>query len=769
MARNALTIGKGVDMKGHFRFGIGAGLLIILVLFSSNILNSAEYKLYVAHPGFYEDGKGAVSIVNYDKSARISQLYTMPGVDRVEYVEPQNRLYVFSSTRKLCQVFDPVTDQKILEYGTGGPVSDVVFSINGKLMFVANGSDSPDPENNVTVINSETGEQIFGIIVGRNPYALELSPDGSLLYIADRQTGTINVVELKNYQVMRSFYAGVSPTDIEMSWDGRELLISSDNINGKASAGAGIAIVDLRHENVKELIYTEGNVSQLVTAGPDKVAAVQRQGNQSALYLYDYINRDSEIILSRSGQVFPGAKISDIAYDPKGNTVLAALSNGNVKTYDIISAQEKSSIAQLADSNLGGIVLVPVDFATELARRDSVINIDPSTNAARNAYFEKAYLYRSMADKNSQIKIYTDLAHKFSGTETEVNSLLRLGDLCYEDQLFANSADFYSQAFAAYARLLEAPGKDYDLDQNHLMNSIERLGEFSSDNDKDYLKNIVSKLETLTISSPDLAELYFELGFYLKKQGDTKLARRCIDEAERQMINIRDKNIYKRLRDRIDLLESKGRVVLTANKIKRSPLIDGNFDDWDDKYSLFIDRRSDVLVNEERWVDDRDLAVEFRAAYDEDNLYLLAIVSDDSIYSADDLRQDEFTVYIDPTAKSGNYLTRSKSADKELIKIEVFPRAGAGKEFEINYAGNIHPVFAGRQTGNGYCLEFKIPFVYMSNIKPESKTRFGLGFEVKDADNDLVKNPPKIMGWVAPTESLTGDRDFRMLGILELK
>lgn len=769
MARNALTIGKGVDMKGHFRFGIVGGLLIILVLFSSNILNSAEYKLYVTHPGFYEDGKGAVSIVNYDKNARISQLYTMPGVDRVEYVEPQNRLYAFSSAQKLCQVFDPITDQKILEYGTGGPVSDVIFSINGKLMFVANGSDSPDPENNVTVINSETGEQIFGIIVGRNPYALELSPDGSLLYVADKQTGTINVVELKNYQVMRSFYAGVSPTDIEMSWDGRELLISSDNIDGKASAGAGIAIVDLRHENVKELIYTDGNVSQLVTAGPDKVAAVQKQGNQSALYFYDYIKRDSEIVLSRAGQVFPGAKISDIAYDPKGNTVLVAISNGNVKTYDINSAQEKSSIAQLADNNLGGLVLVPVDFTTELARRDSVINIDPSTNAARNAYFEKAYLYRSMADKNSEIKIYTDLSHKFSGTETEVNSLLRLGDLCYEDQLYANSADFYSQAFAAYARLLETPGKDYDLDQNHLMSSIERLGEFSSDNDKDYLKNIVSKLETLTISSPDLAELYFELGFYLKKQGDTKLARRCIDEAERQMINISDKNIYKRLRDRIDLLESKGRVVLTANKVKRSPLIDGNFDDWDDKYSLFIDRRSDVLVNEERWVDDRDLSVEFRAAYDKDNLYLLAIVSDDSIYSSDDLRQDEFTVYIDPTAKSGNYLTRSKSADKELIKLEVFPRTGAGKEFEINYAGNIHPVFAGRQTGNGYCLEFKIPFVYMSNIKPESKTRFGLGFEVKDADNDLVKNPPKIMGWVAPTESLTGDRDFRMLGILELK
>jgi WD40 repeat protein len=769
MARNALTIGKGVYMKGHCRFSVGAGLLIFLILFLSNILNSAEYKLYVSHPGFYEDGKGVVSVINYNKSSKISSLYTMPGVDRVEYVKPQNRLYAFSSARKMVQVYDPVTDKMILEYETGGPVADVVFSLNGKLMYVANGSDSPDPENKVTIINTETGEQVFEIVAGKNPYALELSPDGTLLYIADRQTGTINVVELKTFQVLRSFYAGVSPTDIEMSWDGRELLISSDNINGKASAGAGIAVVDLRSENVRELVNTEANVIQLITAGPDKVVAVQTQGNQSGVFFYDFIKRDSEIVLSRAGQVYPGGKITDIAFYPGGNSILVSTTGGNVKTYDLISSQEKNSVSQLADDNLGGIAMVPVNFTAELAKRDSIINIDRTTDAARTAYFEKAYLYRSMADKNSEIKIYTDLAHEFANTETEVNSLLRLGDLCYEDLLYANSADFYAQAFSAYANLLENPGKDYDLDQNHLMSAIERLGEFSAENDKDYLKNIVAKLETLRISSPDLAELYFELAYYLKKQGDTKLARRCIDETERQMINISDKNAYKRLRDRIDLLESKGRVVLTANKIKRSPLIDGSSGDWEDKYSLFIDRRSDVLVNEQRWVDDRDLSIEFRAAYDEDNLYLLAIVADDSIYSSDDLRRDEFTLYIDPSANSGDFLNRKKSADKSLIKLDILPHVEEDAEFDINYTGNIHPVFAGRETGTGYCLEFKIPFVYLENMKPESKTRFGLGFEVKDADNDLVKDPPKIMGWVAPTESLTGDRDFRMLGILELK
>jgi DNA-binding beta-propeller fold protein YncE len=455
MARNASTIGKGVVMKGHYRSTTMVGLFIFLVLFAFNILNAVEYKLYVSHPGFYEDGKGTVSIVNYDKNAKISQLYTIPGVNYVAYVEPQNRLYVFSSSQKLCQVYDPVRDKMILEYGTGGPVSDVVFNINGKQMYIANGSDSPDPENNVTVINTETGEQVFEIVAGKNPYALELSPDGTLLYVADRQTGIVNVVELKNYQILHSFYAGVSPTDIEMSWDGRELLISSDNIDGKASAGAGIAVVDLRRETVRELVPTEGNVSQLLAAGPDKVVAVQNQGNQSALFFYDYIKRDSEIVLSRTGQVYPGGSVEDIAYYPDGNLVLASLSNGKVITYDIKSAQEKSSIADLADDSPGGIAMVPVDFMGELARRDSIINIDSTTDAARDAFFEKAYLYRSMADKNSEIKMYTDLAHKFANTETEVNSLLRLGDLCYDDKLYANSADFYSQAFGAYARLLE--------------------------------------------------------------------------------------------------------------------------------------------------------------------------------------------------------------------------------------------------------------------------------------------------------------------------
>ncbi len=756
MARNALMIGKKLTVT----------LALVIILSASVILTAQSYKLYVTHPNYFKEGQGAVSILNYNNHESISPLYTTPLADRALYVKKLNQLFIFSSDKAVCEVYDPIIDEKIREFQTGGPVADVIFSLNARRMYVANGSDSPDPKNTVTVIDVATGNQIFEITAGRNPSSLAISADGTILYVADAQTGVVNVFELKNFQFLRSFYAGVAPTDMELSWDGRRLLVSSGNVSASNNAGAGIAVIDLARERVVELVETDGGIGELaLTEG--RAFAVETANNRSNLKIYDYIEDNGKVMLSQAGRIVSGEKILDLELKADGKEAIVSLSNGTIKAYDLSTFAEKAKFTGLTSDFAGDIELVPIDFAAAIARRDSLIAADPGSNAARQAYFEKAYLYRSMSDKNSEIKLYTDLAKRYSQTETEILSLLRLGDLCYNDQLYANSADFYSQAFDAYTDILEKNAGDVDVDHNLLMTAIKRLGEFSAKHDKDYLKNIMSRLETLTVTSDKLAELFFEFAYYLKKQGDTRLARRSIDEVERQMINIKDKNVYKRLRDKIDLLESKGRVVLTADKIKQSPLIDGDMSDWEDKHTLFVDRRTDVLVNGERWVDDRDLSVELRAAYDKENLYLLGIVTDDSVYSSDEERQDKFILYFDMRENSGNFLHRKGEADQDLARLEVIPTVVPNRRFDIDHSANIHPIVAGKLTERGYIVEVKIPFVYLKNIDSDSERPFGFGFEVMDADSDLIKDPVKIMGWVAPTESLHGNRDYRMLGILD--
>jgi|GEM_PF-2443590 len=766
MERNIFKTGRRAVSPGGARFLVVISIALMILLSLSALLTAESYKLYVTHPNYYEDGRGGISIVNYANKEVIAPLLTTPSADKAVFVEKLNRLFVFSSERGVCEVFDPVIDRRITEFTTGGPVADVIFSLNGRRMYVANGSDSPDPKNTVTIIDTETGDQIFEIVAGRNPTALELSADGSLLYIADGQSGVVNVVELTNFQVLRSFYAGVSPSDLELSWDGRSLLVCSRSVSSANDAGAGIAVIDLGHENVAELVGTDGDIEKLALT-ENRVVVVETSEGRSNLILYDYLEDNGRIMLSRAGRIISAEEILDFQLNRSGNEAIASFANGTVKVYDLGTFSEKAKISELTNGFSGGLVLVPIDFARALARRDSLIASDPASDEARTAYFEKAYLYRSMCDKNSELKIYTELAEEFPRTETEVLSLLRLGDLCYSDMLYANSAEFYSRAFDAYTGVLEQNAGVADIDQSLLMTAVRRLGEFSAEYDKDYLKSIMSRLETLSVSSGELAELFFEIAYYLKKQGDTRLARRSLDEVERQMINIQDKNLYKRLRNKIDLLESKGRVVLIADKVKNGPLIDGDMADWEDKHTLFVDRRTDVLVNSERWVDDRDLSVELRAAYDRESLYLLGVVTDDSVFSSDIEKQDKFILYFDMRENSGDFLQRKSEASQGLARLEIIPAVSPEGRFDISHSPEIQPIFAGKLTEKGYVVELKIPFAYFKNIGPDNEKSFGFGFEIMDADSDLTRDPVKVMGWVAPAESLNGSRDYRMLGILD--
>jgi len=344
---------------------------------------------------------------------------------------------------------------------------------------------------------------------------------------------------------------------------------------------------------------------------------------------------------------------------------------------------------------------------------------------------------------------------------------LRLGDLCYNDQLYSNSADFYNRAFKAYASYLEKTGGQ-TIDDNLIFSAIEKLGEFSVANKKDYLNQIVASIEKLTISSYQLAELNLLLAYYLKKQGETRLARRCLDETERQMIHLTDQGLYKQLRDRIDLLNTEGRVILTSQKIRRGPVIDGDPSDWKDKHSLILDRRTDMLVNNHRWIDENDLAFEMRAAYDGDNLYLLGMVIDNKLFAGEGLKRDKLVLYIDTREGSGRYIDRTAEMNADVFKLEIIPPAESGRGFEFKHAAAIQPVFSGKTSQTGYTVEIKIPFVYLKGIAPSAREKCGIGVEIWDADSDLPSDPLKIMGWVAPTESIDGGRDCRMFGILEL-
>jgi YVTN family beta-propeller protein len=768
MARIALIRGESKKRNGNrLNLSIAVILAALCVLGAGHAFAEDGYKLYITHPQYYQNDKSAVSVVNYDSLTLVTQINPLAGTEKAIYNPKTGHLYFFSSLKMSCEVFDPVKDEKLFDFETGGQVADVVFSHDGNTIYIANGGREEGLPNSVSVIEAATGTKLFTIKVGRNPFALELSADGQYLYVADRDMGVVHVVELTNFQVLRSFYGGVKPSDLKLSWDGRSLIITSANLDADG-AGAGMVIVNLNTESVAALIQTEGDLEKIILPDGNRIACLEKLPGGDILNIFSHKAEQDESSINVLRKIDLNGAASDLALAEKGRSLVVSYSEkGSVAIVDLEAYQIKGEITDLFFDTMAGLAMVPVDFGAQIAIRDSIIAFDQESEAARDAYFEKAYLYRSMGDKNSEVKIYNELAGRYSGSETEVLSFLRLGDLCYNDKLYSNSADFYNRAFKAYAAFLEKTGGQ-TIDDNLIFSAIEKLGEFSVANKKDYLNQIVASIEKLTISSYQLAELNLLLAYYLKKQGETRLSRRCLDETERQMIHLTDQGLYKQLRDRIDLLNAEGRVILTAQKIRRGPVIDADPSDWNDKHSLVLDRRTDMLVNSHRWIDENDLAFEMRAAYDGDNLYLFGRVTDNKLFAGDDLKRDKLVLYIDTRENSGSYVDRVSEMNADVFMLEIIPPVESGIDFEFNHAAAIQPVFSGKTSESGYAFEIKIPFVYLKGIGPGAREKCGIGVEIWDADSDLLSDPLKIMGWVAPTESIDGGRDCRMFGILEL-
>ncbi len=763
-----VKISKNGESNGLFSIVFLALLISLFVLIPMDQAKAQTNKIYITHPQHYDEGRSSVSIINLNQKSRVADLDAAQGTGLAVYIQKRGYLYLFSSIKNLCQVFDPVVDRKLFEFETGGPVADAVLSPDGSRLFIANGGETRNASNTVTMVDAADGRQLYGITVGKNPVTLEVSVDGRVLYVGDDRTGTVNIVDLNTFETVGSFYGGANPTDMELSWDGRDLIIASKRLDDDLDFGAGLAVVNLGNHTLKGLFSTTFDVTGIEVLNQSRLVCLVSDKGRPSLRFFDYSDDGNVVKLAESTQVPFSGSGSDLELTRDRKNILVTESmSGKLLVVDPSTYRTSIEIGGLVTDKLGGMVVVPVDFQKQLNRRDSIITYDPESNEARQAYFEKAYIYRTMGDKNSEIKIYTDLAGAYPGTETEINSFLRLGDLCYNDQLYANSADFYTQAFKAYIDYLESRGGRSNIDDHELHEAVRRLGNFSAEYDKDYLQNIASSLETLTISSDQLAELYFLLAYYLKKQGDTKMSRRLIDEAERQMISFNDPPKYKKLRDKIDLLNSEGRIILTAEDVKRGPMIDGDLADWKDKNTLFLDRRTDLLVNGHQWIDDRDLSMEVRAVYDKENLYLMGIVRDNRLFEMGDTKRDRVRMYIDMNEGSGQFIRRDDQDVSKIARLEILPPVNSSS-FDFNHSENIHPIFAARKSENGYQFEVKIPFVYLKGIAPEGGSRFGFGIELWDADSDMPGDPLKIMGWVAPTATISGDRDFRMLGILEL-
>jgi DNA-binding beta-propeller fold protein YncE len=253
----------------------------------------------------------------------------------------------------------------------------IAFSINGRRAFVANGGDG-----SVTMINSETGEEIISTVVLSGPtipiplHAVAVDPGGRRVYAAGNNL--VGVLHAHTLELIRTLTVPANgsfqpnPQGIAVSPDGRWLLVS------EAFDGGSVTIIDLENNFAvtDTLVMATGNTPRGIATGPDNTHAyIAVSGNDNEIWAYDLSSAmvDSKIVgvspsaiavtldanrlyvtngvantvsyydldTGGSGEIDLGLGVSPtgLAVTPDGYNVFVTSSTNSVQVIDVLSLQ----------------------------------------------------------------------------------------------------------------------------------------------------------------------------------------------------------------------------------------------------------------------------------------------------------------------------------------------------------------------------------------------------------------------------------------------
>lgn len=173
-------------------------------------------------------GNDTVSVIN-TATNKVTATITVGGFAS-EVAVSTNGKFAYVTNSGTVSVINTATNQvsKTIQTGiTGNLGAGLAVSPNGKELYEA------DPfKSSLDVINATTGKVTAKIPVGNNPLAVAVSPDGSVVYVANAGEGntlgtTVSVISTATNKVIDTITVGREPSGIAVSPDGAKLYVTT--------------------------------------------------------------------------------------------------------------------------------------------------------------------------------------------------------------------------------------------------------------------------------------------------------------------------------------------------------------------------------------------------------------------------------------------------------------------------------------------------------------------------------------------------------------
>src|SRR5215218_864267 len=143
-----------------------------------------------------------------------------PGVDHIDFSAEGDYLLASSEWGGVVTKVDTSKMKITGSVEVGGSPVDVKLSPDGSVFYVANQNKR---FGGVHVIDPDTMRQLKFIPTGAGAHGLYVSRDAKSLYVANRLAGTISVIDLATRKVTATWEVGGSPDMLQLSPDGTQL------------------------------------------------------------------------------------------------------------------------------------------------------------------------------------------------------------------------------------------------------------------------------------------------------------------------------------------------------------------------------------------------------------------------------------------------------------------------------------------------------------------------------------------------------------------
>ena len=195
-------------------------------------------------------------------------------------VEAGGKIYFTAEANRAVARFDPATDKVDWLIGTGESISHMlVITPDAKKIYTANML-----SHTVTALNvgaPPTPPNITHIAVGKTPEGIGISPDGREVWAANRDDGTISIIDTATNKVVETLAKfSQLPFRVAFTPDGKHVLIP-DPVGGE------LIVFDAQTRKERKRIKLAGGTVGVAVAADSKRAyvALQEAGSVAAVDL----------------------------------------------------------------------------------------------------------------------------------------------------------------------------------------------------------------------------------------------------------------------------------------------------------------------------------------------------------------------------------------------------------------------------------------------------------------------------------------------------